>query len=106
MATAPYFQMADKGWFFTIRTDTGNFSVNHIGDFDGHVVQRRGGCYVVKTKGNRNNPARFVVWKLVDETKSGLLISGHANILVDFPIRAPIRPEQINWETPNRYINE
>ena len=74
MRASRYFQMADKGWYFTIRTDTGDFSVNRIGHFDGQVAQRRGGCYVVKTKGNRHNPARFVVWQLVDETKSGLLI--------------------------------
>lgn len=99
--------MADKseGWFFTIRTDTGNFSVNHIGKFDGKVVQRSGGCYVVKVPNGGGNPSRFVVWQLVEETKSGLLIHGHANILVDFPIRVPIRPEQINWETKNSFIN-
>ena len=96
--------MPDKqGWFFTIRTDTGNFGVNRIGHFDGQVVQRRGGCYVVKVKGNSGNPSRFVVWQVIDETKSGLLISGHANVLVDFPIRVPIRPEQINWETKNAF---
>ena len=90
---------------FAIRTDKETFSTNDqpdakvvrcdVGHFSNLAVGR---TLAVKVPGFKTNygshlgikyyvPATYQVYRITEVNKSGLLISGHAELVIDFPVR-------------------
>lgn len=89
---------------FTIRHDLETFSTND--QPEGKVVQcdvghisnlKAGRTIAVKVPGYKHDfgsngnlfyiPAEYQVYRITKADKAGLLISGHAELIIDFPVR-------------------
>ena len=96
--------------FFTIRHDRETFSTQD--QPEGKVVQcdvghlsnlKAGRVIAVKVPGYKHDfgsngnlsyiPAEYQVYRITEATKTGLLIHGHAEPIIDFPVRQRLETE-------------
>ena len=91
--------------FFTIRHDLETFATQDQPDAKvvqcdvGHLSNlKEGRVIAVKVPGFKHDfgsngnlsyiPAEYQVYRITEATKAGLLISGHAESIIDFPVRS------------------
>ena len=95
---------------FVIRKDQNTFSIDDQPDEqpDAKIVERWGGCLVVKVAGFKEyhgrglrsyKPAEYQVWQMTKVEDCGETLEGEATFLIDFPVNPKNQAKEIDHHT-------
>ena len=95
---------------FVIRKDQNTFSIDDQPDEqpDAKIVERWGGCIVVKVAGYKEyhgrglrsyKPAEYQVWQITEIEDKGEILIGDADYLIDFPVNPKNQAKEIDHHT-------
>ena len=91
---------------FVIRKDKNTFSIND--QPEAKIVERSGGCLVVKVAGYKEHhgrgirsykPAEYQVWQITEIEDCGEILVGQATFLIDFPVNPKLQAKKIDHHT-------